>query len=130
MSFQESIVTVLSKYVTFDGRARRSEYWWFYLANTIVSSILSAIGQRLTLFSILSVIYSLAVLLPGLAVCVRRLHDVGKSGWYIFISLIPLVGAILLIIKLATDSEPGTNAYGENPKEGGNYISDNSTGAY
>ena len=98
MSFQESIITVLSKYATFEGRARRSEYWWFYLANTIVSSILSAIGQRLTLFSILSVIYSLAVLLPGLAVCVRRLHDVGKSGWYIFISLIPLVGAILLIV--------------------------------
>lgn len=130
MSIQESIVSVLSKYATFDGRARRSEYWWFYLVNTIISSVLSGIGKNVTLFSILALIYSLAVLIPGLAVCVRRLHDVGKSGWYIFMALIPIAGPIILIVKLATDSEPGTNAYGENPKEGGYYTTDSSNGAY
>ena len=130
MSFQESIVTVLSKYATFDGRARRSEYWWFYLATTIVDAILAALGNRIGLFKILDVVFALAIFIPGLAVTFRRLHDVGKSGWYIFMTLIPIAGPIIFIVKLATDSEPGSNAYGENPKEGGNYISDNSTGTY
>lgn len=130
MSFQESIVTVLSKYATFDGRARRSEYWWFYLATTIVDAILAMLGNRIGLFKILDVVFALAIFIPGLAVTFRRLHDVGKSGWYIFMTLIPIAGPIIFIVKLATDSEPGSNAYGENPKEGGNYISDNSTGTY
>ena len=118
MSFKESIMSVLNPYVNFSGRARRSEYWWFCLANIIVSFVLSGLYQAtgLGLFSVLSGLYSLAVLIPGLGVCVRRLHDVGKGWGWIFISLVPLVGAIILIIFMASDSQPGTNQYGPNPK--------------
>ena len=66
--------------------------------------------------SILSGIYGLAVLIPGLAVAVRRLHDTGRSGWWLLIGLVPLIGAIVLIVFMATDGEPGDNAYGPNPK--------------
>ena len=98
----------------FEGRARRSEYWFWFLFYTIISGIAAAIqGQD---SSALSGIVGLVFLIPNLAVGVRRMHDVGKSGWYLLMSLIPFVGWILVIVKLCTDSEPGTNMYGENPK--------------
>ena len=119
MSFGQSIKSVFSQYATFSGRARRSEYWYFCLFDIIVSTAIACIipallGQNVA--NVVDTVWGLAILLPSLAVTVRRLHDAGKSGWYIFISLIPIVGVILLIIKLAKDSEPGENKYGPNPK--------------
>lgn len=119
---------VLSNYATFTGRARRSEFWFFVLFNMIfgiVAMVLDNVfgstfemGYGMSLpYGYIYVLYTLAVLIPGLAVVVRRLHDVGKSGWMYFIVLIPLIGAIWLLVLLATDSKPGTNKWGENPKE-------------
>lgn len=113
---------VLKKYVTFSGRARRKEYWMFVLFNiifSIVATVLdSVIGTRDpdTGYGIISGLYSLAVLLPGLAVSARRLHDIGKSGWWLLIVLIPIIGAIWLLVLMVTDSQPGDNEYGPNPK--------------
>ncbi len=112
----EWYLKVLKNYVGFEGRARRTEYWMFVLFNFIASLILGFIGGFIGLDSILSYIYSLAVLLPSLAVAVRRLHDTGRSGWMILLSLIPLVGAIVLIVFMCQDSQPGDNKYGSNPK--------------
>lgn len=116
MSFSESISSVFSKYADFSGRARRSEYWYFCLANFCITLVLGWLSRKIGFFKIVDLVYSLAVLVPGLAVLWRRLHDVGKSGGYAFMVLIPLVGAILLLIKLCTDSEPGHNRFGANPK--------------
>ena len=102
-------LAVLQKYAEFNGRARRSEYWYFVLFNLIISVGLLGIGYAIH-FAYLRNIYSLAVLLPSIAVGVRRMHDVGKSGWFV---LIP----IYTIILAATDSQPGPNEYGPNPKE-------------
>ena len=118
---------VLKKYAVFDGRAQRAEYWYFCLFNIIISLILSILGKAIGVFNvtigttgnetnILSIIYSLAVLIPGLAVSFRRLHDVGKSGWMLLIVLIPIIGVIWLLVLLARDSDPGDNRYGPNPK--------------
>lgn len=110
MSFGDAISTCFNKYAEFGGRARRSEYWWFFLFTLIVSMVLSPLSTAL------SVLASLALLVPSLAVGVRRMHDTGRSGWYLLISLIPLVGTIILIVWLATEGEPGANQYGESPK--------------
>ena len=117
MSFVESIQTVvLQKYCDFKGRARRSEYWWFELGYCILSGVLSGLGQNSMIFSVISGIVSLALLLPALGVSVRRLHDIGKSGWWLLIELIPVVGLIIIIVWQCKDSEPGDNQYGPNPK--------------
>ncbi|GLB52529.1 aminopeptidase [Neptunitalea chrysea] len=112
---------VLRQYVDFKGRARRQEYWMFILFN-IIFSIVAAIldmllGTGLDDVGVIRTLYSLVVFLPGFAVAVRRLHDVGKSGWMCLVGLIPLVGAIWLIVLMATDGEPGENKWGPNPKE-------------
>jgi uncharacterized membrane protein YhaH (DUF805 family) len=114
---------VLKKYAVFQGRARRQEFWMFFLFNTIfyllaavVDNIIGTKYQDMW-YGIFYTLYSLAMLIPSLAVEIRRLHDVGKSGWWLFISLIPLIGAIWLFILLVTDSQPGENQYGPNPKE-------------
>lgn len=106
---------VLKKYAVFSGRARRREYWMFFLVNFIVGLVLAVIGRVLDL-EILQYLYSLAVLLPGLGVAVRRLHDTGRSGWWLLIALVPLIGAIVLLVFLVSDSQPDTNQYGPNPK--------------
>ncbi|MEU3183944.1 DUF805 domain-containing protein [Streptomyces sp. NPDC006923] len=111
-------VDVLKNYAGFSGRARRQEFWMFYLLNLIVAIVVAILDAVLGLNTILSLLYTLAVLLPSLAVTVRRLHDTGKSGWWVFISLIPLVGSIILLVFLASAGEPNANAYGENPKQG------------
>jgi uncharacterized membrane protein YhaH (DUF805 family) len=108
-------IQVLKKYVVFSGRARRKEYWYFVLFNLIISLILSLIDWAIGM-NILATIYGLAVLLPSLGVSVRRLHDTGRSGWWIFIGLIPLVGAIILLVFFVIDSQPGENKYGPSPK--------------
>lgn len=113
----EWYIGVLKKYAVFQGRARRKEYWMFVLFNFIIAFVLALLSRVVGIFGILSSLYSLAVLIPGLAVCVRRLHDIGKSGWWLFIVLIPLVGSILLVVWYCQDSQEGENAYGPCPKE-------------
>lgn len=118
MSFTTSIRTCFSKYAVFSGRARRSEYWWFYLFCVIVQTVLS-IGQRTsshTLFELLGGLVGLALLLPELGVGVRRLHDGDRSGWWILIGLIPLIGTIVLLVFLIKDGTPGDNRFGPSPK--------------
>lgn len=105
-----------SNYVNFQGRARRSEMWYPVLCNFLVALVLGILINLVNALSILSVLFSLATLLPSLSVEVRRLHDVGKSGWWLFIALVPLVGAILLLVWFCTDSNPAENQYGPNPK--------------
>ena len=105
-----SVKTCFSKYATFEGRARRSELWWFVLFNFIVGLILSVISAGL-----LGMVYNLAVLIPGLAVGARRLHDTGRSGWWMLIGLIPLIGLIVLIVFYATPGHKGANKYGADP---------------
>ncbi|MBR2530173.1 MAG: DUF805 domain-containing protein [Lachnospiraceae bacterium] len=122
MSFTESIQTVFQKYAVFEGRARRSEYWWFYLAYAIVYAVLSGLSQTLsgsgmgTAVSVLSGIIGLACLVPTIAVTTRRLHDTGKSGWWQLLYL-TCIGSIVILIFCALDSQPGDNQYGQNPKE-------------
>lgn len=99
---------VLKNYAKFDGRARRSEFWYFVLFNLIISAVLRYIGGAIG-FNMLESIYSLAVLIPNIAVGIRRMHDIGKSGWFI---LIPFYNIYLF----AQDSQPGDNEYGANPK--------------
>ncbi len=114
----DAIKSVFTQYAGFSGRARRSEYWYFVLFNAVVSGVLSGIAQSQGgIFTALSTVYSLGVLIPSIAVCIRRLHDIGKSGWYLLFILIPLVGAIILIVWYCKDSMPGENQYGPNPKE-------------
>ncbi|MEV7611871.1 DUF805 domain-containing protein [Streptomyces sp. NPDC089799] len=107
---------VLKKYVLFTGRARRQEYWIFTLFSTIASVILMVIDFALGIYPLLTALYILATLLPSLGVSVRRLHDTGKSGWFILLGLIPFVGGIIMLIFMATEGEAQPNAYGPNPK--------------
>ena len=125
-------LAVLKNYAGFSGRARRKEYWMFILFNLIFAGLAMVIDNVLgTTFSFdmgygatdlpygyVYLAYALAVFIPGLALSVRRLHDVSKSGWMILISLIPFIGAIWLLVLFVTDSTPGENQYGPNPKEG------------
>jgi uncharacterized membrane protein YhaH (DUF805 family) len=120
MGFADAIRSVFSKYVVFSGRARRSEFWWFTLF-AVILYIVAAIIDKAIGNSILSLILGLALLLPSLAVTVRRLHDTGRSGWWILLGIIPVIGAIVLLVFECQDSQPGANAYGPSPKEAGDY---------
>jgi uncharacterized membrane protein YhaH (DUF805 family) len=112
----------LTNYIEFSGRARRKEYWFFILFNILISIAFTIIDGVTGLYSIetgvglFSGIYSLFILVPSIAVGVRRLHDTNRSGWWLLISFIPLIGAIILIVFLASDSNPEENQYGPNPK--------------
>lgn len=107
---------VLKKYMEFTGRSRRKEYWMFVLFNLIIAIGLGVIEAILGIPGILSLLYGLAVLLPGIAVSIRRLHDTNRSGWWLLIGLIPFIGAIVLIYFMVIDGTPGDNQYGVNPK--------------
>jgi uncharacterized membrane protein YhaH (DUF805 family) len=116
-------LSVLKQYAVFSGRARRKEYWMFVLFNLIfliaaliLDNVLGTAIENVG-YGLFYILYSLAVLIPALAVAVRRLHDIGKSGWWLFISFIPLIGGIWLLVLLATDGQAGENKYGPNPKE-------------
>ncbi len=124
MDFKTAVTSVLkTNYANFNGRARRSEYWYYTLFTIIVELVLTVI-QKLTsgvpvvglIVNILIVIIGLALFIPGLALCFRRLHDTGRSGIWILIGLIPLIGEIILIVFFVQDSQPGDNKYGANPK--------------
>lgn len=115
-------LSVLRQYAVFKGRARRKEYWFFILFNLIASLLLTVVDFMTGSLNaelgmgLLSGLYSLAVLIPSLAVTVRRLHDTGRTGWWLLIGLIPLIGAIVLLVFMLLDSQPGDNPYGANPK--------------
>ena len=107
---------VFERYALFEGRARRAEFWWFWLANLIVIVLLAILASSVSnVFWLLYAVFALAMLVPSLAVAVRRLHDTGKSGWLLLIGLIPFGGIVLLIFYLL-DSTPGSNQYGLSPK--------------
>jgi uncharacterized membrane protein YhaH (DUF805 family) len=134
MTFTEAVKSCLSKYVTFRGRAARSEFWFFWLFSflvLIVSTILDGIlGTGFTMinpatgleqsmgYGYVYLIAALALLLPSLAAAVRRLHDTNRSGWWLLIALIPLIGAIVLLVWYCTKGTPGDNQYGPDPLGG------------
>jgi len=115
-------IDVLKKYAQFSGRARRKEYWYFFLFNLIASIILVMIdGATGTLsaesgLGLLSGLYTLAVIIPSLAVAFRRLHDTSRSAWWLLLIFIPLLGAIALLVFFVQDSH-GENQYGPSPKQ-------------
>lgn len=124
-------IKVLKQYVDFDGRARRKEFWMFFLFNIIFLALAlildnllgitftmdSFSGEQAVFYGYIYMAYSLFTLIPNLSVTVRRLHDTGHSGWMILIGLIPLIGGIWLLVLYFTNSKPGPNKWGPNPKE-------------
>ena len=130
MSFVEAVRSGFNNYANFSGRALRSEYWWWvvfvWIAGIIASIIDRALGWSIyetTMYGVqqssgpVAAIVSLAVLIPGLAVLVRRLHDTDRSGWWFWLVLIPIIGWIVLIIFLASSGTPGPNRFGP-PRDG------------
>ncbi len=115
---------VKNNYANFSGRARRKEYWMFVLFNIIIAILIGFVGGLIgkmlntpVIVLLCYAVYVLAIIIPALAVTVRRLHDIGKSGWWYFISFVPAIGFIWLLILLVTGSQPGENQWGKNPKE-------------
>ena len=109
-------LAVIKQYAVFSGRSRRREYWIFTLISAIISIALSVVDGISGNPGIFQGVYSLAVLLPSLGVAIRRLHDTGRSAWWVLIVLVPILGWIALIVFYATAGEPGENRYGPNPK--------------
>lgn len=112
---------VLRNYVNFEGRARRKEFWYYTLCSFLIAVILVIIDKQMGTFNqqtgmgLLGQIYGVAVFLPALAVCVRRLHDIGKSGWMVLINLIPFIGFLIFIYLAARQGDEGANEYGPDP---------------
>ena len=132
MTFTSAIATCLRKFADFSGRARRSEYWKFMLFTMIIEALSTVIFSTIIPLTVeisgveISLVYLAVCLifyLPKLSVSVRRLHDIGKSGWFYFISLIPVVGQIIFFIWCVKDSEARTNKYGKDPKEAEDFCS-------
>jgi uncharacterized membrane protein YhaH (DUF805 family) len=107
---------IKENYANFEGRARRSEYWYYTLMNIIIAIVLFTLSVAAYQLIFLYWLYALAVFIPGLAVTVRRLHDTNKSGWFFLVVFIPLIGGIWLIVLLATEGDSGPNNYGQDPK--------------
>lgn len=109
----------LKKYAVFSGRAQRAEYWYFVLFNMLISfafNLLVIFDVNAIIVLVLSILFMLAIVIPSIAVLVRRLHDTNHSGWWFFINFIPVIGMIVLLVFLVTDSDPAENQYGQNPK--------------
>ncbi len=129
MGFLEAVRSVFQHYATFSGRARRAEYWWFVLFSVLMSLALGILdaaifgaawvghgmGGMRTAPSVFGGIFSLAILLPSLAVTIRRLHDVGRSGWWWWLWLLPVVGWLVLIYWMIREGDHGDNAFGPDP---------------
>ena len=115
VTFQDAIRLAFENYCNFQGRATRSEYWWFILFTVIVNIVFSILGHVAEFFSIIGGLVGLALLLPGLGLCWRRMHDIGKGGGWYFINLIPLVGTIIWIVWCCKPSEPVDNRFGAVP---------------
>ncbi len=109
-------VEVLKKYAEFGGRAHRTEYWMFVLFNIIIAFAISIVERVVGSPGVLGALYSLAVLVPGIAVGVRRLHDTDRSGLWLLVAFVPIVGFFILLYFMVQDSQPGPNQYGPNPK--------------
>lgn len=122
---------VRDNYANFNGRARRKEYWMFALFNVIFAVVAMVLDNVLGIaingvgYGPIYGLYTLAVFVPGLAVAVRRLHDVSKSGWWLLIAFIPLVGGLYLLYLMVKEGDSGSNEYGSNPKTGELSIEDN-----
>lgn len=123
MNMKQAVVHVFQNFTNFNGRARRSEYWYFQLFNWVLPialfllGLLSQVGAILVLAWVITFLYGLVCIIPGLALTCRRLHDVGKPGSYMFFWLLPIAGEILMLVWTLQDSDPGENRYGKNPKE-------------
>lgn len=115
MSFQEAISSGLSRYFDFDTRSSRSEYWYWVLFAILLSIVAGVIDSIIFDAPILRSLVTLGLLIPGIAVSVRRLHDIGRSGWWYLIALIPAIGALVLIYWFVQPGTPGSNEYGDNP---------------
>lgn len=109
-------IGALKKYADFSGRARRTEFWMYVLFYMIFVVVLAVIEAVIGLPGILTVIYTLGLLVPTISVTVRRLHDTDRSGWWILIGLVPLIGAIVLLVFYFMEGTDGDNQFGPNPK--------------
>lgn len=108
---------VLKNYALFTGRARRKEYWMFMLVSILIILALELVESVLGTGGVIGMLYSLVILLPSIAVAIRRLHDTNRSGWWLLISLVPVIGGLVLLFFMIQDGTPGQNQYGPNPKE-------------
>jgi uncharacterized membrane protein YhaH (DUF805 family) len=107
---------VIERYAQFSGRSGRAEYWWFFLANLILGVVFSLLGRVSVAFAVIYALYGLAMIIPSLSVSVRRLHDINRTGWWVLIALVPIVGVIVLLVFHATAGDPGGNQYGYPPE--------------
>lgn len=114
MDFVTAVKVCLNKYATFQGRAARSELWFFVLFNFLAQMVLTAIDAILG-FGLLAGLFTLAMLIPNIAVATRRLHDTDRSGWWQLLWLIPIIGAVILIIWYCKRGTPGANRFGDDP---------------
>ena len=117
MDFKTSVSTVFNKYIEFSGRASRSEFWWFALFSAIMGVVTSILDLALGTIAAINLLFSLAVLLPTLAVSVRRLHDTDRSGWWLLLTLIPIVGWLVLLYFYVQKGTDGDNRHGADPLE-------------
>ena len=132
MSFVDAVRTCLNKYISIEGRARRSEYWWFFLFGLLGSFVASlvdrvAFGPDSGLFSGL---FSLGILLPAICVAIRRLHDRDMSGWWFLLNLVPVIGALVLLVIYALPGTDGPNRFGPSPLAGSNGRDDDDDAGY
>lgn len=121
MKMMDAVFNVFSQYAEFGGRARRAEYWNFALFVFVVNSVLGLLGKNMQFFVWIAGVFSLVIFIPNLALSVRRMHDIGKSGWYLLIELIPLIGWIIMLVWNCTEGEHCDNMYGPDPKASERY---------
>lgn len=119
MTFPDAVRRCFALYATFTGRARRSEFWFFWLFNLLANGVAAILDAAIFSGGPLNAIVSLLLLVPNLAVAVRRLHDVGRSGWWLLIVFVPLVGIVVLLIWYISAGEHGANRFGPDPRGGG-----------
>ena len=116
IAFMDAVKACFSKYADFNGRSPRAEFWYFILFNAVVGVVLFTLAAAVASFFIyIYYLYALAVMVPNIAVSIRRMHDIGRSGWWVLISLVPMIGSIWFIVLAALPSQLGSNQFGSNP---------------
>lgn len=116
MTFPDAIKTVIvDRYADFNGRSRRPEYWWFVLFAVLLNAVLQMLSGDSAILSLIALLITLSILIPSIAVAIRRLHDTGRSGWWLLLSLIPLLGFLVLVYFYIQPTDPETNAWGPPP---------------